>query len=356
MQQLLVGVHDVLETTGDRDTMKVGGIVMHARPETDREWTVLRNAYTRIEALWLTPLPLRSPFEEEELLLAYVPLDEAESGASDYLKGRLAFCRDNDADWPRRVATHPPAPVDPHAVFWGMPLDGSAATGWSGRDHPVLRPGSRFGHCIRATTTFAAVGSAMQRARLNAPTWTAPAWHQFEMPAILRSYFDPPIVAAILRWLEPHEAWWGDREEDAGNVVAEALARATDDDRKILLPELLLAAALGKVPKSGRDLLLSEADHYIACATRGHRVASGGSPWSDRDIAPVRAGALAVRLRAAAGDHVDRAAGMTKTVAALWAAGSASVDPDQLSRAAARLLPALEQFVATVGGGSAAAG
>ena len=63
MQQLLVGLHDVTEE-------KIGGLVIHARPERSRDWEVLRNSFNRrLDALWLTYLPWRSPLDEEGAVL-----------------------------------------------------------------------------------------------------------------------------------------------------------------------------------------------------------------------------------------------------------------------------------------------
>jgi hypothetical protein len=59
----------------------------------------------------------------------------------------------------------------------------------------------------------------------------------FEMPAIARSYYDPMILSAILRWLQPHEAWWGTQARDEHNVIHALLERATIEHRAILLPE-----------------------------------------------------------------------------------------------------------------------
>ena len=285
MQQLLVAVHDELARRSDsgQTELPVGGIVLHARPEDLREWSVLNNAFTRLEALWLTPLPLSSPFEAERELLELAP-EAAES--RPLLAQRRQYLGGTDPRWEHRTTD---SPVDPYAIYWGMPLSTPDGT-WVGRDKPKLRPGSRFGDRVRVTTTFAAVGAAMQWARLKAAPKTAPVWQLFEMPAILRSYFDPPIVAAILRWLEPHEAWWGDRDGDASNVLAETLARATDADRKLLLPEFLLAAALGKIPHRGREWLRVEASHAVWSAEHSQEHDEGAEPWTDDELEPVRLG------------------------------------------------------------------
>jgi hypothetical protein len=286
MQQLLVAVHDAMADTG-RSAPQLAGLIVHARPEDSREWEVLANAYSgRLVPLWLTFLPLTSPFDDELDVLNSASLG-ANDDAAKWLRLRLEFFA-ADPEWGNRIANVDAATVDPWSVFWGMPLQPVSGLPVS-REHPRLRPGSRFGQRARSVTTFAAVGSAMQHARLRARPKGAPSWQQFELPAILRSYFDPPIVAAILRWLHAHEAWWGDRDEDAANVLAEALARSSGDDLKILLPELLLAAAQGKVPRSGVELLKSEVDTLLDCGRQGVPVRDGEEAWSDAEIAPLDA-------------------------------------------------------------------
>lgn len=75
------------------------------------------------------------------------------------------------------------------------------------------------------------------------------------MTAICRSYFDPLLLAAVLRWCKPDEVWWG--ADSVGAVVQETVARFDHDDagRRILLGELVLAGIMGKVPRDGLDPL-----------------------------------------------------------------------------------------------------
>lgn len=300
MQQLLVGLHDVTDAP-------IGGLVIHARPERSRDWVVLRNSYNRrLDALWLTYLPWRSPLDEEGAVLgrAQEPLGRLDAlpdladAANRFLALRVEITAPAAKDWLERTGRVESTNADPYAVFWGMevtppepPTTGEPS--WSSMQRPVLRPGSRFGHRLRAVTTYAAVGAAMQSARVNARQVGAPVWQQFELPAILRSYFDPLILAALLRWLEPHEAWWGARPEDAANVIAEAYVRATESDRKILLPELLLAAAQGKVPLVAHTWLRSEARQCReswSATTTGQDDAEGH--WEAAEVAPVIVGEL----------------------------------------------------------------
>lgn len=286
MQRLLVAVHDVIASGPDgRSEPDVAGIVMHARPEEQREWKVLTNAFTHLEALWITHLPLWSPFDSEHEVLAVTRTHHP------FIESRKRYLS-LDPEWSSRITD---APLDPYATFWGMPLELGSDGKSRGKEAPRLRPGSRFGHKLRTTTTFAAVGAAMQHARLHYQPRGAPLWQQFEMPAILRSYFDPPIVASILRWLEPHEAWWGEREEDAEYALAEAWARATDADKKLLLPEFLLAAAEGKVAKRGVGWLKVTATDVVQKSEQGQELEDNSPPWTEEECAPVGAGLVMLK-------------------------------------------------------------
>ena len=296
MQQMLVGLHSQIQPK-DGVPPQIAGLVMHARYEDRREWTVLKNAYTRLHSIWATPLSLGSPFESEAVLLDLVA--RPDDGGREFYDQRLKFLNGLDPDWENRIQPRG-SEVDPWAVFWGMPLRLSGT--WKGKEAPRLRPGSFFGHELNAVCTFAAVGSAVQEARIVARASTAPSFRQFEMPAILRSYFDAPIIASIVRWMEPHEAWWGDRPSDAANVLAELFARAGSAETKILLPEFLLAAALGKVSTSGLRWLKARAEHCVWCCEHGVATHQGSSPWSKAEIAPVQLGLGLVRHGARTND------------------------------------------------------
>ena len=228
--------------------------------------------------------------------MAFLPaLAEA---ADRFLAQRVDLTAPPAKNWVERTKRIESTNADPYAVFWGMGLGPPASVDdgepvWPSKHRPLLRPGSRYGQGLRAVTTYAAVGAAMQSARVNATQVGAPVWQQFELPAVLRSYFDPLIIAALLRWLEPHEAWWGARPEEAANVIAEAFARATEGDRKILLPELLLAAAQGKVPLAAHSWLSSKARLYRE-SWRETTSDSEEAPalWTAAEVAPVIVGEL----------------------------------------------------------------
>ncbi len=305
LQQLLVGVHDV---TGS----PVGGIIIHGRPQRRREWIVLRNAFNRrLEALWLTHLPQHSPLKEEHDTLNLLGSwgrpthgeaaeDPFDAAADAFRDGRGFYVEPSERDWCTRVGSVQSSPVDPYAVFWGIALDppndtDAAVVDWAARHSPTLRPGSIFGQRCRALTTYAGVGAALQSAREAAAEEGTPLWRAFEMVAILRSYFDPLIIAAVLRWVQPNEVWWGADGREGANAIRETLARATDADRKLLIPELLLAGAQGKLPIAAcQEVLLPEAKHVVDLARQAEVPAAfdaeSALPWSPLEAAPVIVG------------------------------------------------------------------
>lgn len=295
MQKLLLAIHTILPELGNVSNPLIAGLVMHARMEELREWDVLKNAYTRLYAIWMTPLPLMSPFDDEAELLNIFSPDYSDELASSFYQNRRTFLNSMEPVWESRIGKNA-AEVDPWAVFWGMPLNKSDEdVVWPGEDAPRLRPGSLYGNRLRACSTFAAVGSAVQTARLDNRSTQSPERLLFEMPAILRSYFDAPIIASILRWVGPHETWWGSRHGDAANVLAEAFARADPADKRLLLPEFLLASAQGKIPRSGIDWLESQAIHHIRCWENSTIINDGDISWSDAEIAPVKLGLALLR-------------------------------------------------------------
>ncbi len=91
-----------------------------------------------------------------------------------------------------------------------------------------------------------------------------PEWKQFEIPAIFASYFDPLIICSILRWLEKEECWWGREVTRSGDVIASLLKQYADErERAVLLSELLLAAAMGKVPGKAIEVVVDRSNALI---------------------------------------------------------------------------------------------
>ena len=208
------------------------GYVLHARLAERRAWETLQNSYGhRLYAAWESFLPDRSPLREEQLALEQVPIGELSNEALDYREQRLLVCN-GDLGSPSV------------GVFWG-----------SRRDDAVS-PNSIFGQGLRGVALYTAVGAAMERARKAAEKLrTAPERRVFDLASIARSYYDPLILSAIVRWVLPHEAWWGWHHKDAEEVVLGMLERSRrageEHHVRVLVPELLLAGAQGKVPASG---------------------------------------------------------------------------------------------------------
>lgn len=213
------------------------GVVVHARPALKREWDTLVNSYgrkpDRLRALWFTYLPDRSPFEEERRTLAPLEPDSLTTGAAALRERRLRLCQGVYS-------------IEEEPLFWGSLGDDQ------------VTPNSIFGQRVKAPAVFCAVGSALETSRAAEGRPLLPELRQFEMRAIIRSYYDPLILAAVFRWLQPGEADWGDEWGYGGEaVVGELLNRAQhvggNDHLRVLVPELLLAAALGKLDASGAE-------------------------------------------------------------------------------------------------------
>lgn len=130
-------------------------------------------------------------------------------------------------------------------------------------------------------------------------------------------------------------------------MLAETFARADDADRKILLPELLLAAALGKVPAEARVWLTAESFHCIWCWENDVPYMKDAGTWTDEDIGPVKVG-----LALAGKDHEIRTIHANRVEEALGQVGE-KIKGDESSteatksRSMAHLLGALEWFLGT---------
>jgi hypothetical protein len=209
---------------------KLYAYLLHARLTEQRAWETLENTYAnQIFAAWHSYLPDRSPLQDEETTLQGISqqaLDTLSADATGFLKARIELLASHDLD-------------QNTALFWGTTPD------------TRLTPNSIFGQGLHAPAVYVAVGSAMERARQDERRNPAPMQRVFEMPAIARSYYDPMILSAIVRWLQPHEAWWGTQARDEHNVIHALLERAIPEYRAILIPELLLAAAQGKLNRQG---------------------------------------------------------------------------------------------------------
>lgn len=218
------------------------GLVIHAHPDDDHVWASIRNTFTdsdgnkRLLALWLTHLPDWSPLATER---------------DTY---RAAQQRGLDSDeLSRRLEELTAMEELDRAVLPGRTLLGCVG--------PSLQPHSYLGEELGSRETLCAVGASMQAARLRARTDGAPHWMQFDLRRILRSYFDGLIHACVLRWCQPHEAWWGPQPGDSPGFLQEL--EGVNFDFDLLLPELLLACAQDKLPTEATAHLIEVARHRL---------------------------------------------------------------------------------------------
>ena len=208
------------------------GLVVHAFPEDERVWKSMRNTFrdsdgrSRLLALWLTYLPNWSPLAVER---------------DTY---RAAQLRGLDSpEMARRLEEVETGPSPGNTLL--------------GRSGPELQKHSYFGQQLGSRETLCAVGAAMQSTRNRARSPGAPYWTHFDLRRALRSYYDGLIHAAILRWCEPHEAWWGPGSGDCREFLEEL--EGVDFDFSLLLPELLLASAQEKLPHAAMAWLVETA-------------------------------------------------------------------------------------------------
>jgi hypothetical protein len=235
LQRLVVDVHNAWRVAERSPNLR--GLVVHAHPEDSRAWSAIGNTFRHaagpdLLALWLTHLPHRSPLEEERALLEQV--DELPEDEAGLLAARVSELSLGGRDG---------STVRP---FWS---DGV----------PTLRRTSYYGDVLGDRSTLAAVGAAMQRARLVHRPMGSPFWYRFDLPKIFRSYFDGLIHVAVLRWLEPREGWWGATANDQEELISELKGQAPPD-WPLVLAELLLAAVQGKVPAQMHLRLLAEVE------------------------------------------------------------------------------------------------
>ena len=242
LQKALTGI----QTARDHHAYHLNALAVHARPATPREWRTLMNSYGRDEgtwalhAAWITYLPERSPLREELNVIEELRLNDFEGPARQFLDERLRICgKPGTSGLGAEASAAAVAPT----LFWGSQPDAK------------LTPNSIYGQGLGGVATYAAVGAAMNQGMLDANEQAAPEFRVFEMAAMVRSYYDPLILAAFLRWMQPHEVWWGWQGAEARTTMQHMLGRSQPEQLWILVPELLLAAAQGKLIKPGVDVL-----------------------------------------------------------------------------------------------------
>lgn len=243
---------NVLQTSRhSSDYERIRSLVVHARASGAREWETLVNSFAwQIKAIWRCYLPARSVLDDEAALLDTVDTDQLDDDELRFWEARKELCSKGHVDVK-------------DAIFWGS----------SPRDR--LSPHSIYGDRLNAVTTFVAVGAAMEAKRHE--RYSVPQRMVFDLSGITRSYYDPLILSSMLRWLLPFEQWWGallpldarrhvdlsSRVEGSASVVNELLWRANPEQRRILIPEILLAYAQGKVPRMEAEAAMSYANAFM---------------------------------------------------------------------------------------------
>ncbi len=247
LQKALVSV----QHTHPEHDLDAQGLVLHARPATAREWETLQNSFgAALLAGFNSVLPDRSPLTEERTLLQTLDRSGLSQQATELFEQRLRLCNgESEPDG------------QPASLFYGAPRDAR------------LTRNSIFGQRLDARSVYAALAASMALARDQAGEHAAPEFRVFDLAGIARSYYDPLILAAALRWLHAHESWWGWQSAEAERVIATLLERATPEDQEILIPELLLACAQGKVHEAAIETLLARAEQTEIGARDEVRVA-----------------------------------------------------------------------------------
>ena len=274
MQKMLVGCQEHLR--GAENPHRLSGLLLHARPATLREWSTLQNSYNRqLYALFATLLPVVSPLRREADTLSAIRRHIEDAGDAwkapieQFLSERTRVCEGSSI----QITQASPAPYAP--LLWGLPAELE--------ERATIRQHSLFGHKLGPAAFFGAVGSSVHGERERIAEISGPVWHLFEMPALLRSYYDVLLLMTMLRWMEPAEIWWG---ANAIESVTALLERATADDDAVLVPELMLAAAHGKLPLEAAEVVELRAIQLL------------GSPhddWTEREVSAIGAGLLAWR-------------------------------------------------------------
>lgn len=246
IQRALVGVQHARTNDPPGQTFELHAFVVHARPATAREWESIRNSYGRrghrpqLRYGWKSILPDRSPLREEGALLRRLDPETFDADTQAFLSRRLELCR-------------------------GSYEGGGATVLWGATPDTHLTPNAIYGDRLGGVSTYVAVGSAMAAA-IFAPGASIPELRVFEIPAIARSYYDPLILGSILRWMRPHEAFWGWTATEASTTALHIVDRADIDDRHILVPEMLLAAAQGKLTLEAAKVVVGVARQLLETA------------------------------------------------------------------------------------------
>lgn len=273
LRRLKLSLADALQS--QRRNRSVNGLVFHSRPSTPQEWTALQNQFRPdvLMDLWTSCFPWESPLADERRLLdrADLALQSLSTSAQAFIGLRQQFLNlhqvhmNADDDWSPRFEAGDEAPHPEH-IFWGMSRDDLHQTHVRGR--------SLYGKDLDCLTAYAAIGAVVNFTRLNERPEAAPRWVMFDLGRLARSYFDAIITCSVIRWLRPGELWWGGDRDDPDSVrdsVSFLLDQLSYDregeesyldpvgEQVLLVPELLLACAQGKVPTTAHDLVCEKA-------------------------------------------------------------------------------------------------
>ncbi|MDV6310736.1 hypothetical protein R3Q15_02275 [Gordonia amicalis] len=228
LRQMLVGIEDVWDAETERTGRAISALVVHATSRSVREFENTAQSFSgRLHAIWKMFLPDRWPLVEE---LDYIGGDGdlGEGARQEFFKRRQQIVSERTKG---------------QCVMLGPSED------------VHVRNESLYGLRLNSVASLVAVGAAVHFNRLVAKT-TDPRWSSFDFVSISRSYYDGLLVAAMLRWCDPGEIYWGASPADQHRNVEELLTRFTQDlDLRILYPELLLGVMQGKIPRSVTGLL-----------------------------------------------------------------------------------------------------
>jgi len=267
LRRLKLAVADVLRSQSKDQS--VNGLVFHSRPSTPREWSALQNQFRPgfLLDLWTSCFPWDSPLTDERRLLDRAGLNELDLSprARAFLNQRTRFLdlhsvhSSADDDWSPRFGVE--GAPDPEHIFWGMSREGTHQSHVRGR--------SLYGKGLDCLNAYAAIGSTIHYTRLTERPTAAPRWVMFDLGRLVRSYFDAVITCSAIRWLQPGELWWGGDTDDADSArdsIAYLLDQAADelDEQVLLVPELLLACAQGKVPVAAHDVVRVRAEQIAS--------------------------------------------------------------------------------------------
>ena len=245
--------------------LTVNGLIFHARPTNPREWSAQQNQFNPgvLEKLWWSCFPWSSPVQAERRLLdrSDIHTDGLSPAGTEFLEQRKEFLTmqsqfvDDDDDWSPRFGTKN-GHTHPEHVFWGMSADGI--------HQKTVRGRSLYGAGLDCLSAYAAIGAVINFTRHNEQLKAAPRWVMFDMGRIVRSYFDAVITCSVIRWLNPGELWWAtdrDEPESVRDSVAFLFDQATEPAEQVLLiPEILLASAQGKVPELAHCIVREKAE------------------------------------------------------------------------------------------------